>query len=77
MSKELINIIETEISSRWNGSTKDLTINCQGCEYYINKNKESRCYWGIAYKRLEVPDRLKKCQVINKPSPRKEYLNIK
>ena len=62
-------------SSRWDGSVKSFTELCSGCEFYRRINSEDRCYWGIAYKVMDRTKKLSYCQLIEKPSPRKEILN--
>ena len=62
--------------SLWNESVKSFTKLCSECEFYRKFDSEDRCYWGVAYKVLDKTKILSYCQLINKPSPRREPINI-
>lgn len=51
-------------TSRWNGTYKDLTKDCEGCDFYKIVDKEPRCYQGIAWKYLVKGKKLRKCQYV-------------
>ena len=99
--EEPLDLVDIKSFSRWNGTYKNFTKNCDGCEYYrrvdvviyVDKQTtlpdfeepekidtgdkeitEDRCYWGVAWKRLVEPEKLRKCQYVNSPSPRKKML---
>ncbi len=64
-------------NSVWDGSAKSFTKLCSGCGVYRMINAEDRCYWGVAYKIMDRTKILPYCQLIGKPSPRREILTSK
>ena len=63
-----------ETYSRWNGSGKLRTKDCDECGHFYEQDGEERCYWGAAWKRLSfrVGMRLRKCQYADKEGPREK-----
>jgi len=53
-----------------NGKYKYLTNNCASCKFHFVVEKQERCYWGVAWKKLLHKDALRECQYFNTPSPR-------
>jgi hypothetical protein len=73
MNKMKNNLINAT-SSVWDGSAKSFTKLCSECDVHREIDNESRCYWGVAYKVLDKTKILSYCQLIGRPSPRKERL---
>ena len=63
-------------NSVWDGSAKSFTRLCPECDFYRKFDSEDRCYWGIAYKVLDRTKTLSYCQLENKPSPKREPINL-
>ncbi len=52
--------------SRWDGTFKDYTKDCGSCEFYRIIKNEKLCGWGVAFKYLVKPIKLRKCEVKNR-----------
>jgi hypothetical protein len=72
--EEIPDIVDTFSDSRWDGSLKDYTKECSGCGYYRFMDYRNTCYWGVAWKILVKPKKMKKCEFTHKPSPRLEEM---
>ena len=60
--------------SRWDGSSKAYTKNCNTCEAYRKITGKELCGWGIAFKYLERTANQRKCELINKKQPQNNSL---
>ena len=54
--------------SKWDGQPIGYTSECSGCNFYqriavLDENVEV-CAWGVAFKFLYMPDKIKKCNKI-------------
>ncbi|MFZ5954903.1 MAG: hypothetical protein ACOYT4_00600 [Nanoarchaeota archaeon] len=60
------------ISLMIGGTPKDLTKDCDDCEWhiYIEDKNERRCYWGITMKVLNEPKKFRNCQYYGNPRPK-------
>ncbi|MFQ6010182.1 MAG: hypothetical protein ACE5J7_03635 [Candidatus Aenigmatarchaeota archaeon] len=55
--------VEERPWSRWNGTWKQYTKDCEDCDFYKQVDGEDRCYQGKAWKRLSRNvKKLRKCQ---------------
>jgi len=65
---EIVERVHKNQFSRWNGSWKLYTKNCEGCPSYERLTGEERCNIGVAWKRLyrDLTKSLRKCQYRNK-----------
>jgi hypothetical protein len=76
MGKEISDIAEISSFSRWDGSHKDLTKNCPGCNYYRKDDRGELCYWGVAAKVLVEPKKYRACSLLKQASPRIERIRL-
>lgn len=61
--------------NRYDGGDVLRTKNCVGCQFQMSVDGQKRCYWGKAWKRIfESGKPLKKCNKIDRPSPRESRL---
>jgi len=64
--------------SRWEGSYKDYTKNCDGCEWYRKIDDKELCGWGKAFKYLVRTEKRRQCQIIDRKQefiPSAKYLD--
>ena len=64
--------------TRWDGSYKQLTKDCNNCEWYRKTNSNELCGWGIAFKYLTPTEKPRKCEVKNRKQnfePSVKYLD--
>ncbi len=52
--------------NRWDGGIKNHTKNCGQCEFYRKIGGNELCGWGIAFKYLVQPKKMKECEVKNR-----------
>ncbi len=55
--------------SRWDGSRKYYTKNCDECEFYRKIEDKELCGWGIAFKYLIKTEKPRKCNVLRRGLP--------
>lgn len=55
--------------TRYHGTPKQFTKNCEGCEYYKEFLAKDLCVWGVAVKFLIKTDNPRKCYLINENIP--------
>ncbi len=59
--------------SRWDGGRKNYTKDCDACEFYRKIEGEELCGWGVAFKYLVLPEKMRKCEVKNRDIKKDAY----
>jgi hypothetical protein len=59
--------------SRYDRGIKDYTRDCNTCEFYRKIKGEELCGWGVAFKYLIQPKKMKKCEVKNRDMKKDMY----
>ncbi len=52
--------------NKWDGTFKGYTKDCKSCEFYREIENKELCGWGVAFKYLVRPIKLRKCEVKNR-----------
>ena len=60
----------------WEGCYKNYTKDCLGCEWYRKIANQELCGWGVVFKYLIKPGKLRTCEVRNRKDKPK-YPSIK
>lgn len=80
MKEKLFNYDSLPLGSVWDGSPIRRTLNCDGCLYMVNVQKDADaleiCAWGVAWKVLEATAKPGKCLKIDKAPPEWSSLKV-
>jgi hypothetical protein len=59
-------IIEPRRGYNWDGSSKIITKDCVGCEWYKEIRGKALCGWGVSFKLLEDTENKRRCEIRNR-----------
>lgn len=61
--------------SRWDGSYKNYTKDCNSCPFYREIKEHELCGWGVAFKYLvREQERLRKCEIKNREHGQQNFI---
>ncbi len=66
--------MEIEKRTRWDGSSKTYTLDCNNCEWYRRIGRRELCGWGIAFKYLIRTNNSRRCEIKNRGAPENQSI---